>query len=93
LAQAVVGLGNPGPAYRDTRHNVGQRAVDALARRLHCRFAREGGHQVAVARWAGEAVHLLKPAAFMNESGPAVARLLRRLHLGPAEAIVVFDDK
>ena len=59
-----------------------------------CRRAstREGGHLVAPARWHGETVYLVKPQCFVNESGPAVARLCRRLHLGPADLIVVFDD-
>jgi PTH1 family peptidyl-tRNA hydrolase len=92
VAQAVVGLGNPGTEYRDTRHNVGQRVVDGLARRIHARFAREGGHQVASGRWRGETLYLLKPHAFMNVSGPAVARLCRTFHVGPPDLIVVFDD-
>lgn len=92
MAQAIVGLGNPGSEYRDTRHNVGQRVVDALARTLGARFEREGGHHVAPARWQGETVYLLKPQSFMNVCGPAVARLSRKLHLGPADLIVVFDD-
>jgi PTH1 family peptidyl-tRNA hydrolase len=92
VAQAVVGLGNPGPEYRDTRHNVGQRVVDALARRIHARFAREGGHAVARGRWQSEPLYLIKPNSYMNVSGPPVARLARKLHLGPADLIVVFDD-
>ena len=92
MAQAIVGLGNPGSEYRDTRHNVGQRVVDALARTLSARFGREGGHPVARARWRGETVYLLKPQSFMNVCGPAVARLSRRLHLGPADLVIVFDD-
>ncbi|HSL51511.1 MAG TPA: aminoacyl-tRNA hydrolase [Candidatus Deferrimicrobiaceae bacterium] len=92
MAQAVVGLGNPGPEYRDTRHNVGQRVVDALARRIHARFAREGGHAVARGRWQGEPLYLIKPNSYMNVSGPPVARLARKLHLGPADLVIVFDD-
>jgi PTH1 family peptidyl-tRNA hydrolase len=92
VAQGIVGLGNPGPEYRDTRHNVGARVVDGLARMLHARFAREGGHLVGSTRWHGEPVYLIKPQSFMNESGPAVARLARRLHLGPADLVIVFDD-
>ena len=92
MAQAVVGLGNPGPEYRNTRHNVGQRVVDALARRIHARFEREGGHAVAHGRWQGEPLYLIKLASFMNVSGPPMARLARKLHLGPADLIVVFDD-
>jgi PTH1 family peptidyl-tRNA hydrolase len=92
VAQAILGLGNPGPEYRDTRHNVGQRVVDELARRLHARFAREGGHAVARGRWRGDTVHLIKLGTYMNVSGPAAARLCRTLSLDPADLIVVFDD-
>lgn len=92
MAQAIVGLGNPGPEYRDTRHNVGQRVVEALARRLRVRFAREAGQQVARGRWRGETVYLAKPGSFMNVSGPAVARISRKLRVGPADLIIVFDD-
>jgi len=92
VAQAIVGLGNPGTEYRDTRHNVGHRVVEELARTLHARFEREGGHQVARARWRGETVYLLKPRSFVNVSGPAVARMSRALRLDPDDLIVVFDD-
>jgi peptidyl-tRNA hydrolase, PTH1 family len=92
VAQAILGLGNPGPDYRDTRHNVGQRVVDALARRLHTRFAREGDHLVALGRWRGDTLYLIKLGTYMNVSGPAAARLCRKLHLDPADLIVIFDD-
>ena len=92
MAQAVVGLGNPGPEYRNTRHNVGPRVVDALARRIHTRFEREGGHAVAHGRWQGETLYLIKPGSFMNVTGPPVARLARKFHLGPADLVIVFDD-
>ncbi|HET8532959.1 MAG TPA: aminoacyl-tRNA hydrolase [Methylomirabilota bacterium] len=92
MAQAVVGLGNPGPEYRNTRHNVGQRVVDALARRIHARFEREGAHAVAHGRWQGETLYLIKPGSFMNVTGPPMARLARKLGLGPADLVIVFDD-
>jgi peptidyl-tRNA hydrolase, PTH1 family len=92
VAQAVVGLGNPGPEYRNTRHNVGQRVVDALARRVHTRFERDGAHAVAHGRWQGETLHLIKPGSFMNVTGPPLLRLTRKLHLGPADLVIVFDD-
>lgn len=93
MAQAVIGLGNPGPEYRSTRHNVGQRVVDALARRIHARFEREGAHAVAHGRLSsGETLYLIKPGSFMNVTGPPMARLARKLHVGPADLIIVFDD-
>jgi PTH1 family peptidyl-tRNA hydrolase len=92
VAQAVVGLGNPGPEYRNTRHNVGQRVVDALARRIHARFERDGAHAVAHGRWQGETLYLIKPGSFMNVTGPPMARLARKLHVGPADLVVVYDD-
>jgi peptidyl-tRNA hydrolase, PTH1 family len=92
LARVVVGLGNPGPEYRDTRHNVGQRVLDALARTLHASWRRDGPGVVARGQWRGEAVRLIKPISFMNESGPVVAKLLRRVDAGPADMILVYDD-
>ena len=93
MAQAVIGLGNPGPEYRNTRHNVGQRVVDALARRIHARFEREGGHAVAPGRWQGEPLYLIKPGSFMNVTGGRRWRASPgKLHLGPADLVVVFDD-
>ncbi|MBI4588526.1 MAG: aminoacyl-tRNA hydrolase [Candidatus Rokubacteria bacterium] len=92
MAQAVVGLGNPGPEYRGTRHNVGQRVVDHLAKSLRKRWSREGPSQVVRGRWRGEALFLIKPAGFMNVTGPALARLLSRLGLAPADLILVYDD-
>lgn len=92
MAQAIIGLGNPGPEYRDTRHNVGRRVVDRLSRRIHTRFARDGAHSVAQAQWRGDALYLIKLGSYMNTSGPAAARLCRKLHLGPGDLVIVFDD-
>ena len=92
MAHVVVGLGNPGPEYRDTRHNVGQRVLDALARTLRASWRRDASTAVARGQWRGEAVRLIKPLAFMNESGPVVARALRRVDAGPADMILVYDD-
>jgi PTH1 family peptidyl-tRNA hydrolase len=92
LAQAVVGLGNPGPEYRATRHNVGQRVVDLLARTLHRSWSREGHAMLSRAAWRGVPVVLVKPLAFMNVSGPVVAWTLRRVGADPADLILVYDD-
>jgi PTH1 family peptidyl-tRNA hydrolase len=93
VAQVVVGLGNPGPDYQDTRHNVGQRVLDLLARDLRAgAWRREKTAMVARGRWRGANVYLVKPLSFMNVSGPAVAAVLRHLGADPAEVILVHDD-
>ena len=84
----IVGLGNPGPQYRDTRHNAGFLVLDRLAARHGLSFrAGKGGDE---AKWAG--VTLLKPMTFMNASGGAVQAALTRARLSPTELLVVHDD-
>ncbi len=92
MAHAVVGLGNPGPEYRGTRHNVGQRVLDALATQLKKAWRRDGQAMVAHASWRGEPLHLIKPLTFMNVSGPAVAAALRRADADTGDLILVYDD-
>jgi PTH1 family peptidyl-tRNA hydrolase len=92
VAQVVIGLGNPGPEYQATRHNVGQRVLDVLAERLRGTFAREGDTVYAPVRWRGDTVYLVKPQAFMNLSGPAVRRALGRLSADALDVILVYDD-
>ena len=92
MGQAIIGLGNPGPEYRNTRHNVGQRVVDLLARRASADFSREGRHPLAQTTRQGEILYLIKPTCYVNESGPVIARLARGLGLSPADLVVVFDD-
>lgn len=88
----VVGLGNPGRRYRGTRHNVGFRVVELLARRWGVSFREEGRVEVAQARVAGQAVLLAKPLIYMNLSGEAVAELVRRRGIATDQVLVVYDD-
>ena len=90
--RVVVGLGNPGAEYQDTRHNVGQRVLDVLAKTVRGSWRRDGATIVARGRWRGEEVRLVKPLAFMNESGPVVWKALHRAEAGPADLILVYDD-
>jgi PTH1 family peptidyl-tRNA hydrolase len=92
VAHVVVGLGNPGPEYQGTRHNVGQRVLDALAARLRATWRRVGQAIVSQGQWRGDTLHLVKPESFMNVTGGPVAATLRRLHAGPADVILVYDD-
>jgi len=89
----VVGLGNPGAEYRFTRHNVGFRVVDELARRRAVSFDSEkyGGLIARIALHGGP-VLLVKPLTFMNLSGQCVARAVRYTNSDPAEVLVVTDD-
>ena len=92
MAHVVVGLGNPGPEYRETRHNVGQRVVDQLAHQLKKAWHPNGRALIARGTWRGDALYLVKPQAFMNVSGPAVRQALHGLGAGPEDLVLVYDD-
>ena len=89
----VVGLGNPGPEYEWTPHNLGFLAVDALAERAGIRVTRpEARSYAGRGELAGREVVLAKPQTMMNLSGVAVAMLLDRYECGPADLIVLLDE-
>jgi PTH1 family peptidyl-tRNA hydrolase len=89
----IVGLGNPGREYVDTRHNVGFRIADRLAQTLGTRFARQQNHAfVASGNRAGAKVILAKPQTFMNLSGMSVAGLVRFYRIPLADLLVCCDD-
>ncbi len=89
----VVGLGNPGPDYARTRHNVGFLVADALARSLGAEFTgRKFGAELAEARVGQERVVVVKPQTYMNHSGEAVGAALRFWKLGLEDLLVVHDD-
>jgi peptidyl-tRNA hydrolase, PTH1 family len=91
----VAGLGNPGPRYVESRHNIGFRVVDALAQRWGAAVTRYERHFEALAGEAatgGQRVLLLKPATFMNLSGRSVAAAWRFYKMAPDEVLVVHDD-
>jgi len=89
----IVGLGNPGPQYRNTRHNVGFMVVDRLAEILGVAFSREKfGGLIAETRRDRMPIMLLKPLTFMNRSGAAVAQACRNRVTDPQRLLVVVDD-
>lgn len=90
----IVGLGNPGTAYAAHRHNIGFRVVDALARAYGLRFVRQKHAQAHVAEGSicDSAIVLAKPQKYMNRSGKAVRRLVRKYGLPPDQILVVYDD-
>jgi PTH1 family peptidyl-tRNA hydrolase len=92
--KAIVGLGNPGAKYRGTRHNVGFGVVEEVAGRAGVDFL-SAPARALVARWrgAGGIVTLLaKPLTFMNESGQAVAELVRYYKIEPSDLLIVVDE-
>lgn len=89
----VVGLGNPGPRYRRTRHNVGFMLADELLERARCGADRmKDAALVAPVSLAGSELIVVRPQTFMNGSGPAVASVARRSGIEPAEILLVYDD-
>lgn len=87
----VVGLGNPGPEYEGTRHNIGFDLVDRLATARSLKWNRERKFRSKIASQSA-ALILSKPLTFMNLSGNAVARLTKSYKLKPDQVLVVYDD-
>jgi PTH1 family peptidyl-tRNA hydrolase len=86
MIRLIVGLGNPGPEYEQTRHNAGFWWVDAVARELKVHLVAEKGYFGNVAVW------LLEPMTYMNRSGQSVAALARFFKIAPEEVLVVHDE-
>jgi len=88
-ARLVLGLGNPGGRYTDTRHNLGFRVVDELARRLGVRL----GLNVCGALWASnDRIDLAMPQTYMNRSGYSARCLSERNGYAPGSILVVYDE-
>ncbi len=90
----VVGLGNPGPTYAATRHNVGYMVADVLADRMGGRFKKHsaGNADVVEGRLAGERAVLGRPRSYMNESGGPVSSLVKYFDVAPERLVVVHDE-
>lgn len=89
----IVGLGNPGKQYENTRHNVGFRVIDCLAEKLDCTVEKEKYKALVGECWlGGEKLLLVKPQTYMNLSGEAVAALANFYKIGTEEIIAVYDD-
>jgi PTH1 family peptidyl-tRNA hydrolase len=92
LSHLVVGLGNPGARYRDTRHNLGRRAVELMVDELGGSWRSRWNGRVSELRDSDERLALLVPETFMNESGRSVAPALRFYKLPPERLVVVHDE-
>ena len=89
----VVGLGNPGPQYENTRHNAGWWLIDLLAKRHSIEIRRaHSTTRIGVGKMGGCAVALAKPRTHVNGSGEAVRYLLARFRTTPARLLIVYDE-
>ncbi|UGT57748.1 MULTISPECIES: aminoacyl-tRNA hydrolase [Nocardia] len=90
----VIGLGNPGPEYERTRHNVGFLVADVLAERVGGRFAvhKKSGADLLQARLDGRQILIAKPRTYMNLSGRPVAALAKFFSVPADQVIVVHDE-
>jgi PTH1 family peptidyl-tRNA hydrolase len=90
----VVGLGNPGPQYEKTRHNVGFMVADLLAGRLGGTFKlhKRSGAEIVTGRLGNRPVVVAKPRTYMNESGRHIGPLAKFYSVSPADVIVIHDE-
>lgn len=90
----IVGLGNPGPEYEQTRHNAGFWLVDNLANDSGARLQRDAKYNAMYAKASigGHDVYLLQPLTYMNRSGQSVGALCRFFKIGADEVLVVHDE-
>jgi PTH1 family peptidyl-tRNA hydrolase len=89
----IIGLGNPGVAYRNTRHNVGFRVINEVAKSYQVRLrGRRFQSRHARVRAGGDQIVLLQPLTLMNRSGPAVKAAADAVHAGLDRILVVHDD-
>lgn len=88
----IVGLGNPGPEYRHTRHNLGWLVLEHAAYRWRVDFSERRLAWEASANIQGNPVLLIRPIAWMNRTGPVVHEILNSRQLTPSDLVVVYDD-
>lgn len=94
MTKLIVGLGNPGSKYENTRHNVGFMSVDTIVNRCQLTFTDNKTFKAEIASGFinGEKVYFVKPTTFMNNSGVAVKALLTYFNIPTEDLIVIYDD-
>ena len=89
----IVGLGNPGKKYDQTRHNTGFMVIDALAKRLNVSVDNKKFDGLYTKlKYQGEDIILLKPQTYMNESGLSVSQVMKYFKVDSDDVMVVYDD-
>ncbi|MBF0818093.1 aminoacyl-tRNA hydrolase [Streptococcus acidominimus] len=94
MTKLIVGLGNPGDRYEETKHNVGFMFIDRIAKKENLSFSHDKIFQADIATTFinSEKIYLVKPTTFMNESGKAVHALLTYYGLAKEDLVVIYDD-
>lgn len=94
MVKMIVGLGNPGSKYTETRHNVGFMAVDNIVKSLDVKFTENKNFKAEVGSCFinGEKIYFVKPTTFMNNSGIAVKALLTYFNIDREDLLVIYDD-
>ena len=88
----IVGLGNPGTKYTNTRHNIGFQVLDFFTNDLQASFSTDRYADVAIASYRAKKIILLKPNTFMNLSGKAVTFWLKKTKVDLSNVLIVTDD-
>lgn len=89
----IVGLGNPGNKYIETRHNVGWMAVERIAKKLKTTFqAGRGDYYSAFAKFAGKLIMLVLPTTYMNNSGKALSQISKKYSVPSKDFLVLVDE-
>lgn len=94
MVKMIVGLGNPGSKYNDTKHNIGFIAVDRIVKKLDVNFTEDKNFKAEIGSdfINGEKIYFIKPTTFMNNSGIAVKALLTYYNISIKDMIIIYDD-
>lgn len=94
MVKIIVGLGNPGSKYNDTKHNIGFMAIDRIVKNLDVNFTEDKNFKAEIGSdfINGEKIYFIKPTTFMNNSGIAVKALLTYYNISIKDMIIIYDD-
>ncbi|CFR26784.1 aminoacyl-tRNA hydrolase [Streptococcus agalactiae] len=94
MVKMIVGLGNPGSKYNDTKHNIGFMAVGRIVKKLDVNFTEDKNFKAEIGSdfINGEKIYFIKPTTFMNNSGIAVKALLTYYNISIKDMIIIYDD-
>ncbi len=89
--KAIIGLGNPGPRFYATRHNIGFRVIDAFAQAHHASWQKKDTAEIATIMIDSKKILLIKPQTFMNDSGRVIPALIKQ-NIKPENILVIHDE-